>query len=148
MPESGPSWADVGHDDDKEGREWLVAGIEAVLMVVLAGLAVYAGFASAKWSTDSRLKLYQASAVRSQTHSGALAPHAERTADRLSQVAATDGTNSDDYLLIGLSLAAVLFLFTIKGHHARRKVRISLIVVAAVLLLILGADLASLPPPA
>ena len=51
-------------------------------------------------------------------------------------------------MLIALSLAAVLFLFTIKGHHARRKVRIGLIVVSAVLLLILGVDLASLPPPA
>lgn len=130
-----------------ERKEWRITGIEAVLMVVLAALAVYAGYSSAKWSTDSRLKLSQASTAYSQSSSGALASNTQKKADRLYQEGAIDGTNSDDYLLIALSLAAVLFLFTIKGHHARRKVRIGLIVVGAVLLLILGVALASLPPP-
>lgn len=136
------------HNDHNGRQEWLITGIEAVLMVVLAVLAVYAGYSSARWSTDSRLMLTQASTASSQFSSGSLASNTQRKADRLYQQAAIDGTNSDDFLLIALSLAAVLFLFTIKGHHARRKVRIGLIVVSAVLLLILGVDLASLPPPA
>jgi hypothetical protein len=249
MPEGGPSPAEVDkevagqaeHPDedpsssirrrrrfeddaqnDHDGRrEWLVTGIEAVLMVVLAVLAVYAGYSSARWSTDSRLKLSQASTAHTQSSSDALASSTRESvdsatftawfeawvagdpqkelaaelrfspnfrlafvawmatdpltnpnapagptsmpeykqplaasaavfntkADRLYQEGANDGTNSDNWLRIALALAAVLFLFTIKGHHARRTVRIGLIVVGAVLLLILGVDLATLPVP-
>jgi hypothetical protein len=58
---------DSGHGDDsgKEGHKALTI-IEAALLAVVAVMAAYSGYASAKWSTESSLKLAKASAARTE----------------------------------------------------------------------------------
>lgn len=50
------------HGDDTRDR--IITIVEAVLLAVVAFVAAYSGFASAKWSTESRLALATASAKR------------------------------------------------------------------------------------
>jgi hypothetical protein len=74
MPEGGLSPAEVGkeigehnhrsHEDESEHR-WLTI-VEALLLAVVAILAAWSGFASAKWSTESRLLLAQGSTARTE----------------------------------------------------------------------------------
>jgi hypothetical protein len=51
----------------------IVSIIEAMLLAVVAVLAAWSGFASAKWGTESRLRLAQAAAARTQASSATLA---------------------------------------------------------------------------
>jgi len=49
---------------EQQGRDRLVTIIEASLLAVVALLAAWAGYSSAKWSTESRLAIAQASTAR------------------------------------------------------------------------------------
>jgi hypothetical protein len=62
-------------------RDRNVSIIEAMLLAVVAVLAAWSGFASAKWGTDSRLKLAQASTARTQASSDTLAAMDTRNFD-------------------------------------------------------------------
>ena len=68
----GLSPAEVGkeiaehRESNAEHRADLISIIEAVLLAVVALFAGWTGYASAKWSTESRLLLAQSSAARSQ----------------------------------------------------------------------------------
>lgn len=76
MPEGGLSPAEVGkeieehqhhaHAPSAESRDRAVTILEAVLLAVVAIVAAYSGYASAKWSTESRLNLASASAARTE----------------------------------------------------------------------------------
>jgi hypothetical protein len=71
MPE-GLSASEVGkeigkhakHADAHERRDRLISITEAVLLSVVALLAAWSGYAAAKWSTESRVKLATASSLR------------------------------------------------------------------------------------
>ena len=76
MPE-GPSPQEVGkeiaehakHGGDQkaaERRDRLLSITEAVLLSIVALLAAWSGYAAAKWSTESRVGLAQASAARTE----------------------------------------------------------------------------------
>lgn len=53
---------------EAKGRDRVMTIIEAVLLAVVAVLAAWSGFASAKWSTQSSLDLAKASAARSESN--------------------------------------------------------------------------------
>ena len=60
-----------GHKDDaQERRDRKISIIEAVLLSMVALLAGWSGYAAAKWSTESRVKLAEASTVRSEAEIG------------------------------------------------------------------------------
>ncbi len=84
MPE-GLSSSEVGHviaerhkeahdrqEGDQEGRDWVLPVFEAVLLAIVAVLAAWSGFASAKWGTESSLHLAKASAARTEANRVAL----------------------------------------------------------------------------
>ena len=48
------------------GRDRIATIVEAALLAVVAVLAAYSGYASSKWSTDSRLDLARASTARTE----------------------------------------------------------------------------------
>ena len=50
----------------EDRRDRRITIIEAALLAIVAFTAAYSGYASAKWSTESRLELAQASAARTQ----------------------------------------------------------------------------------
>jgi hypothetical protein len=58
---------DSGHGDDsgKEGHKALTI-VEAALLAIVAVMAAYSGYASAKWATESSLTLAKASAARTE----------------------------------------------------------------------------------
>lgn len=62
-----------GSKDPHERRDRLVSIIEAVLLSIVALLAAWSGYAAAKWSTESRVGLAQASAARSKANRANLA---------------------------------------------------------------------------
>ena len=53
---------EAGHDANHVGR--LVPVIEALLLSVVTIVTAWAGFSAAKWSTESRLQLAEASSLR------------------------------------------------------------------------------------
>jgi hypothetical protein len=55
-------------DTEAKGQERWLTITEAVLLAVVAILAAYSGFASAKWSTHSSLSLAKASAARTEAN--------------------------------------------------------------------------------
>ncbi|HEX3459805.1 MAG TPA: hypothetical protein VHT49_02770 [Acidimicrobiales bacterium] len=59
---------------EDEGREHdrVLSVIEAILLAIVALLAAYTGYASAKWSTESSVRLAGASAARIQANRAAL----------------------------------------------------------------------------
>jgi hypothetical protein len=60
----------IADDEDGEegGRSWILPVFEAVLLAIVAVLAAWSGFASAKWSTESSLNLAKASAARTEAN--------------------------------------------------------------------------------
>ena len=52
---------------EEEGRDRIVTIIEAALLAIVAFIAAYTGYASAKWSTESRLDLSRATAARTES---------------------------------------------------------------------------------
>jgi hypothetical protein len=61
-------------DEHEGGRDHdrTLSVIEAVMLAIVALLAAYTGFASAKWNTESSVRLAQASADRTQANRAAL----------------------------------------------------------------------------
>jgi hypothetical protein len=59
---------DEGSAPEAKGRERWLTITEAVLLAVVAVLAAWSGFASAKWSTHSSLSLAKASAARTEAN--------------------------------------------------------------------------------
>jgi hypothetical protein len=57
--------------DEVKGRDRVMTIIEALLLAVVAVLAAWSGFASAKWGTHSSLELAKASAARTQANRAA-----------------------------------------------------------------------------
>jgi hypothetical protein len=55
-----------GHDDADDRQDRIVSIIEAVLLSIVALMAAWSGYAAAKWSTESRVGLAQASTYRSK----------------------------------------------------------------------------------
>jgi hypothetical protein len=66
----GGSSSDV--EEGKRDHDRTVSVIEAVMLAIVALLAAYTGFASAKWNTESSVRLAQASADRAQANRAAL----------------------------------------------------------------------------
>jgi hypothetical protein len=71
----GLSAAEVGKEIDEhrhhsahadETRDRAITIVEAALLAIVAFVAAYSGYASAKWSTESRLDLARASTARTQ----------------------------------------------------------------------------------
>jgi hypothetical protein len=91
MPEGGLSASEVGKEisehsessrgGDEDRRDWILPVIEAVLLAVVAVLAAWSGYSSARWSTDSRLKLAQASTTRTEASNNELAALTQRNFD-------------------------------------------------------------------
>ncbi|HEY7440659.1 MAG TPA: hypothetical protein VIC35_14790 [Acidimicrobiia bacterium] len=65
-PEVGEKIGEHRHRADHETRDRAITIVEAVLLAIVAFVAAYSGYASAKWSTDSRLELSRASTARTE----------------------------------------------------------------------------------
>jgi hypothetical protein len=63
---------DADTDDGGWDHDRTLSIIEAVMLAVVALLAAYTGFASAKWNTESSVRLAQASAARTEANRAAL----------------------------------------------------------------------------
>jgi hypothetical protein len=59
-------------DDEGRKHDRVLSVIEAVLLAIVALLAAYTGYASAKWSTESSVRLAGASAARTEANRAAL----------------------------------------------------------------------------
>jgi hypothetical protein len=95
LPEGGLSATEVGkelqehakhasenhHEGDGAARDRIVTIIEATLLAVVAVLAAWSGYSSAKWATQSRLDLAKASTARTQANEASLTSVANRTFD-------------------------------------------------------------------
>ncbi len=55
-------------DGEDTRRDWVISVLEAILLSVVAVLAAWSGFASAKWGTTSSLELAKASAARTEAN--------------------------------------------------------------------------------
>jgi hypothetical protein len=69
--------AGLGHEE----RDRMATIVEAALLAVVAFVAAYSGYASAKWSTESRLDLNKASSARTQAGNANLDALAQRNFD-------------------------------------------------------------------
>jgi len=87
MAEGGLSPSEVGREiaghahDEGARRDWVIAVIEASLLAVVAVLAAWSGYASAKWATESRLDLARASTARTEAASEELVATTTRNFD-------------------------------------------------------------------
>ena len=63
---------DIGTDDGTRQHDRVLSIVEAVLLAVVALLAAYTGYASAKWGTESSVRLATASAARTEANRAAL----------------------------------------------------------------------------
>src|SRR3974390_1690261 len=89
MAEGGLSAAEGGggvaehakEEGETKHHDRRLAIIEAILLAAVAVLAAWSGYSSAKWSTESRLKLAQASTARTEASSDALAAMEQRNFD-------------------------------------------------------------------
>ena len=79
MGEAGLSAAEVGKEisehrhhtgGEAEGHDRVITIIEAILLAIVALLAAWSGFASSKWSTESRLDLAEASSATDRGQPG------------------------------------------------------------------------------
>jgi hypothetical protein len=74
--------ASAGHGSgDHQRRDRVITIVEATLLAVVAVLAAWSGFASAKWGTESRLKLAKASATRTEASRAHLEAQSDRNFD-------------------------------------------------------------------
>jgi len=70
-----------GDHGEGSSRDRVVTIIEALLLAVVAVLAAWSGFASAKWATESRLLLAQSSTARAEASRAALSATETRNFD-------------------------------------------------------------------
>jgi hypothetical protein len=68
--EKNADGSDTG--DGTRSHDRILSIIEAVMLAIVALLAAYTGFASAKWNTESSVQLAQASAARTEANRAAL----------------------------------------------------------------------------
>ncbi len=68
-------------DEKLPRHDRTISILEAILLAVVAVLAAWSGFASAKWGTESSLALARASATRSQANRAQLSALEERNFD-------------------------------------------------------------------
>jgi hypothetical protein len=61
-----------GAENDTRSHDRSLSIIEAVMLAIVALLAAYTGYASAKWNTESSVRLAQASAARTEANRAAL----------------------------------------------------------------------------
>src|ERR1700742_3349614 len=59
-------------EEGERGHDRVLSIVEAVMLAIVALLAAYTGFASAKWNTESSVSLAQASAARTEANRAAL----------------------------------------------------------------------------
>jgi hypothetical protein len=71
-----------GHADPTR-RERLISIVEAGLLAIVALLAAFSGYAAAKWSTESRLTVAEASTARNSSNTADLAALDVRIGDAL-----------------------------------------------------------------
>ena len=100
MGEAGLSASEVGkeiaehrkHHGDHEasGHDRTIGIAEAILLAVVALLAAWSGYASAKWSTESRLLLAQASTARTEASRAEFEARLGSAAVIVSEVVAMD----------------------------------------------------------
>jgi hypothetical protein len=219
--EVGQEIAKHGHESEHGHRDRALTIAEAIVLSAVTLLAAWSGYSAAKWSTESRLKLSEASATRTEanrafqesltfrvgdattfnawfgayvtgkknairiaekrfrpqyraafdawmaTHPftnpnappgpqsmpqyrppGAAESKAlDAKADGLTAEGEHDGETGDDYVRTTVILASVLFLVGISTHFGVRSVRISLLVLALVLLVIAAIAVIRLPVP-
>lgn len=67
-PEVGKEIAAHARHADHEGRDRLLSIAEATLLSIVALLAAWSGYAAAKWSTESRVALAEATADRTRAN--------------------------------------------------------------------------------
>ena len=210
------------HDDPAGGRHHrALTVIEAALLAIVAVMAAYSSFASAKWSTESSLDLAKANSTRAQANRVAIegyntknfdsltfnawfdayadgnqvaetvaerrfrpqfrvafnawmatdpftnpksppgptympqyvqpgqaqANHLDNEADHYYDLGVTDGHTADNYVLIVVYLATVLFLVGISSHFQVRAARIGLVVVGGGILVFGIVLLVQAPKP-
>ena len=74
MSEGGLSAAEVGHelakhaDEHRHAHDRSLSIAEAIVLSIVTLLAAWSGYAAAKWTTESRLKLAEASATRTKAN--------------------------------------------------------------------------------
>lgn len=74
MSEGGLSAAEVGHelakhaDEHRHAHDRAISIAEAIVLSIVTLFAAWSGYAAAKWTTESRLKLADASATRSEAN--------------------------------------------------------------------------------
>lgn len=93
MPE-GLSASEVGkeighhgqeaHESERSRHDRMLSIFEAILLSVVAVIAAYSGYAAAKWSTESSVKLAKASATRTKANRADIEALQIRTLDSVS----------------------------------------------------------------
>jgi hypothetical protein len=68
-------------DEEEEGSARVFTIVEAVMLAVVAVLAAWSGFASAKWGTESSLNLAKASAARTEANRADLTALSQKNFD-------------------------------------------------------------------
>jgi len=68
----GPPPSEEREGDGLRKHDRAISIVEAILLAIVALLAAYTGFASAKWGTESSIKLATASAARTEANRAAL----------------------------------------------------------------------------
>jgi hypothetical protein len=81
--EGGEATGSAPAHAEHERRDRLITIIEAVILAVVAVLAAWSGFAAAKWSTESSLKLAKASTARNLASRAQLAGLSTKNFDSL-----------------------------------------------------------------
>jgi len=72
------------HDEDQsKDQSHVITIVEAVLLAVVAIMAAYSGYASARWGTESSLKLAKASAARTEASRAAEEGYTTKNFDAL-----------------------------------------------------------------
>lgn len=66
--EVGQEIAKHGHEAEHAHRDRAITIVEAILLSVVTLLAAWSGYSAAKWGTESRLRLSEASATRTQAN--------------------------------------------------------------------------------
>ena len=211
---------EASEDGEPRSHDRTLSVIEAVMLAIVALLAAYTGYASAKWNTESSVQLAQASAARTEanraeldaqnlrnfdsttfntwftayvagdTTSESVAVRRFRPAFKVAFDAwlATDpftnakappgptympeykqpelavattldnkatedythgvqaGSNADNYIRDTIYLATILFLIGISGHFRFLRIRVSLVVLSAIMMLVAIFEIVTSPP--
>jgi hypothetical protein len=114
MGESGLSPSEVGkeiaehrhrseHETEATGHDRRITIVEAVLLAVVAVLAAWSGYASAKWGTEQSLTLSRASAARTEASRANLVAQENRNFDSSTFNAWFSAYTADDQRAMALA---------------------------------------------